>query len=127
MSQSRRGRKRKPPVEAAKETLVYIPEMGLVKVGELKTKLAEEAKVTPAPQIELEKAAVTKILQGKGKVSRSELSQILMAVKQERGTRRGVTLARLIADGFLVRIKVPGMRAFYAVTEKGAKEAGITP
>jgi len=28
-------------------------------------------------------------------------------------------------DKFLARIKVPGMRAFYAVTEEGAKKAGI--
>jgi len=34
MSKVRRGRK--PPAEAGKETVVYMPEMGFVKVGELK-------------------------------------------------------------------------------------------
>ena len=125
MSESRRGRKRKPAAEAGKETVVYIPKMGFVKAGELKAKLAEEAKVTPTPLIELEKAVVAKIVKEEGKVSRSGLNEILRAVKQERGTKRGVTLARMIADGFLARIKVPGMRAFYVATEKGAKEAGI--
>jgi len=125
MSEGKRGRKRKPAVEASKDTVVYIPKMGFVKAGELKAKLAKEVKVTPTPLIELEKAVVAKVVEKEGKVSRSGLNEILRAVKQERGTKRGVTLSRLIADGFLARIKVPSMRAFYAATEKGAKEAGI--
>jgi len=125
MSKVRRGRK--PPAEASKETVVYLPEMGLVKAGELKAKLAKEikAKAPTAPVVELEKAVATKVVEKGGKLTRSELGEVLTAVKQERGTKRGVTLSRMLKDGFLARIKVPGMRAFYAVTEEGAKKAGI--
>ena len=124
MSKARRGRK--PPAEASKETVVYMPEMGLVKVGELKAKLAKEVKpkVTIA-RAELEKAVATKVIEKGGKVTRSELQEVLTAVKQKRGTKRGVTLSRLIGDGILARIKVAGMRALYAVTEEGAKKAGV--
>jgi len=123
MSKTRRGRK--PPAEAGNEAVVYMPQMGLVKVSELKAKLAEEARVAPAPVVELEKAVAAKVIEKGGRLTRSELGEVLTAVKQERGTKRGVTLSRLIRDGILARIKVSGMRAFYAVTEKGAKEAGI--
>jgi len=125
MSKARRGRK--PHAEADKETVVYMPEMGLVKVGELKAKLAKEVKpkVTTPPLIELEKAVATKVVEKGGKLTRSELGEVVTTVKQERGTKRGVTLSRLIGDGIIARIKVPRMRAFYAVTEEGAKKAGI--
>ena len=73
----------------------------------------------------MEKATATKIIEKGGRVTRSELIEVLKAVKQEKGTKRGITLTRLIGDGILARIKVPRMRAFYAVTETGAKKAGI--
>ncbi|MEM2926993.1 MAG: hypothetical protein QW220_04595 [Candidatus Bathyarchaeia archaeon] len=118
---------RKAPVEASNETVIYIPEKGFVKVGELKSMLAKEVKprVAAPAFLEIEKAVVKKIIEKGGKVSRSELLKIRNDVKKEKGTKRGVTLARLLKDGFIARIKVPGIRPFYAVTEKGAKESGM--
>jgi len=126
MSKAKRARKRRTPAEAYDEIVVYMPRVGYVKVGELKTKLAAEVKPKVTVALEgLEKAVAAKVVEKGGRLTRSELGEVLMAVKQERGTKRGVTLSRLIRDGILARIKVPGMRAFYAVTEEGARKAGI--
>ncbi len=127
MSKEKRGRKRRPPVEASNDAVVYTSDMGFVKVSELKAKLAEEAKA-PAKSTRIEEMETTilaKIVEKGGRVSRTGLKEVLSAVKQEKGTKRGVMLSRLLQDGLLARVKVPGMRPFYAVTEEGAKKTGV--
>jgi len=120
-------KERKAPAEASDEIVVYVPEMGFVKVGELKAKLAKEVKpkITTPPLLELENAVAAKVIENGGRVTRAELGDILTVAKQESGRKRGVTLSKLITDGFLARIKVPRMRAFYVVTEEGAKKIGV--
>ncbi len=118
--------KKKARSLASDETVVYLPNMGFVKVGDLKTKWVKEAKVKAPPSFELEKAVVAKVIERGGRVTRPELAQILREAKQGKGMKRGVTLNRLTKDNFLARVKVPKMKAFYAVTKEGAEKAGIT-
>jgi hypothetical protein len=62
-----------------------MPDIGYVKVGELKAKLAGEAKVAPAPVVELEKIVAEKVVERSGRLTRAEMGEILVKVKEEKG------------------------------------------
>lgn len=89
-------------------------------------KLLESRKVEASLLVsDLEKLIARKIIERGGRVSRPELEGILREVEGEKGARMTGILARLIDEGLLVRVRVPGIGSIYALSAEGAKKAGI--
>ena len=118
-------RKKRPMKVAPEDTRVIIPGIGGITISELAEKLKERG-VGKGLEEQFTRSLLQSIIDAGGMVQRSQLMKMWKDIKQSLGVRRlGVSLNSLIDTGLLARVKLPGRRPFYSVTEKAMEKFNL--